>query len=343
MSDLTFNKIAGAVLATGLAVTGLIQLSGGVFSQDKVAKPGFKVDVVADTGGGAAAADVPPDWGTVLPTADVAAGQTVFAKCQSCHALGANGTGPNLMGVVGRHPGTEAGFSYSDGMKAFGAKQPVWDYDHLYMFLKGPQAYVSGTKMSFVGLKQPQDRINLIAYLRGQGADLIKEIEEDLRQVLASHHVPVAEVTGREKAPYSIWLKMQKKNVAFEQLSDVMAFRILIPDGEKAMCYAALGAVHDAYRVVPGRFKDYISTPKTNGYQSLHTGVTVPERRHAKIEVQIRTTEMHDVAENGVAAHWIYKQGNEATPNGKWVRALLDILEDAEGQPHQHSSALPAH
>ena len=172
MSDLTFNKIAGAVLATGLAVTGLIQLSGGVFSQDKVAKPGFKVDVVEDTGGGAAAADVPPDWGTVLPTADVAAGQTVFAKCQSCHALGANGTGPNLMGVVGRHPGTEAGFSYSDGMKAFGAKQPVWDYDHLYMFLKGPQAYVSGTKMSFVGLKQPQDRINLIAYLRGQGGTL---------------------------------------------------------------------------------------------------------------------------------------------------------------------------
>jgi len=172
MSDLTFNKIAGAVLATGLAITGLIQLSGGVFGEEKVAKPGFKVDVVEDTGGGAPAADVPPDWGTVLPAADKAAGQAVFAKCQSCHQLGANGTGPNLIAVVGRHPGTEAGFSYSDGMKAFGAKQPIWDYDHLYMFLKGPQAYVNGTKMSFVGLKAPQDRINLIAWLRDQGGTL---------------------------------------------------------------------------------------------------------------------------------------------------------------------------
>ena len=141
------------------------------FGEEKVAKPGFKVEVQEETGG-AAVADVPPDWGTVLPKADATAGQAVFAKCQSCHSLTANGTGPNLTGVVGRHPATEAGFAYSDGMKAFGAKQPVWDYDHLYMFLKGPQAYVNGTKMTFVGLKQPQDRINLIAYLRSQGGTL---------------------------------------------------------------------------------------------------------------------------------------------------------------------------
>ena len=172
MSDLTFNKYAGAVLATCFVIAGLVQLSGGVFSDEKVAKPGFKVEVAEETGGGAAAADVPPDWGTVLPTADVAAGQAVFAKCQSCHSLTANGTGPDLEAVVGRHPGSEAGFAYSDGMKAFAAKQPVWDYDHLYMFLKGPQAYINGTKMTFVGLKQPQDRINLIAYLRGQGGTL---------------------------------------------------------------------------------------------------------------------------------------------------------------------------
>ena len=173
MSDsLAFNKYAGAVLATCFVIAGLVQLSGGVFSEEKVAKPGFKVDVVDETAGGAAVADVPPDWGTVLPKADVAAGQATFAKCQSCHSLTANGTGPNLTGVVGRHPGTEAGFSYSDGMKAFGAKQAVWDYDHLYMFLKGPQAYVNGTKMTFVGLKQPQDRINIIAYLRTQGGTL---------------------------------------------------------------------------------------------------------------------------------------------------------------------------
>lgn len=170
-----------------------------------------------------------------------------------------------------------------------------------------------------------------LTYLRGQSANLIKEIEQDLKRVLERHGVPYLDINGREKSPYSIWLKMQKKNVSFEALSDVMAFRVLVP--EKGQCYAALGAVHDAYRVVPGRFKDYISTPKGNGYQSLHTGVTVPERRNAKIEVQIRTKEMHEIAEYGVAAHWIYKQGEPATKERRrypWVRALLDILEDAE-------------
>ncbi|HEY3948669.1 cytochrome c family protein [Phenylobacterium sp.] len=171
MSDLTFNKYAGAILGTCFLIAIVTQGSSMLFSEEKVAKPGFKVEVQEETGG-AVVADVPPDWGTVLPKADVAAGQTVFAKCQSCHSLTANGTGPNLTGVVGRHPATEPGFNYSDGMKAFGAKQPVWDYDHLYMFLHGPQAYVSGTKMTFVGLKQPQDRINLIAFLRTQGGTL---------------------------------------------------------------------------------------------------------------------------------------------------------------------------
>ncbi|HEY8003624.1 MAG TPA: cytochrome c family protein, partial [Phenylobacterium sp.] len=171
MSDLTFNKYAGAVLATCFVIAGLVQVSNGVFNQQKVAKPGFKVEVQEETGG-AAAADVPPDWGTVLPAADVAAGQQVFAKCQSCHSLTANGTGPDLMGVVGRKPGTEPGYAYSDAMKAEGAKVPIWDYEHLYEYLKSPQAYVNGTKMTFVGLKQPQDRINVIAYLHAQGSNL---------------------------------------------------------------------------------------------------------------------------------------------------------------------------
>ncbi len=169
-----------------------------------------------------------------------------------------------------------------------------------------------------------------LTYLRGQGADLIAEIEADLRRVFADAGVTLVDIQGREKSPYSIWLKMQKKNVAFEQLSDIMAFRIIVP--EKGDCYAALGAIHSAYRVVPGRFKDWISTPKTNGYQSLHTGVTVPERRNAKIEVQIRTKEMHEIAENGVAAHWSYKQGPGSSRDQKrypWVRDLLEILENA--------------
>ncbi len=176
MSDsLTFNKYAGAVLATGFVIALLVNASGMVFSQDKVAKPGFKVEVTEDTGGGAAAPDVPPDWGTVLKTADVAAGEVVFQKCKSCHNAdngGANGTGPNLWGVVGRPPASHAGFAYSDGMKAFAAKQPIWDYEHIYEFVKGPQAYINGTKMTFVGLKQPQDRINVIAYLHTQGSTL---------------------------------------------------------------------------------------------------------------------------------------------------------------------------
>jgi cytochrome c len=174
MSDLTFNKYAGAVLATCFVIAGLVQLSSGVFSQEKVAKPGFKVEVTEETAGGTVA-EVPPDWGTVLKTADPAAGATVFEKCKSCHNAdngGANGTGPNLWGVVGRQPGSHPGFAYSDAMKAFGAKQPIWDYEHIYEFIKGPQAYINGTKMTFVGLKQQQDRINVIAYLHGQGSTL---------------------------------------------------------------------------------------------------------------------------------------------------------------------------
>ena len=175
MSDLTFNKYAAAVLATGFTIAILVQVTTGVFGQEKVAKPGFKVEVAESAEGGAAAADVPPDWGTVLKTADVSAGEATFAKCKSCHNAdngGANGTGPNLWGVVGRAPGSHGGFAYSDGMKAFAGKTPTWDYQHIYEFLKGPQAYIAGTKMTFVGLKAPADRINVIAYLHNQGSTL---------------------------------------------------------------------------------------------------------------------------------------------------------------------------
>ena len=172
-----------------------------------------------------------------------------------------------------------------------------------------------------------QARLN---FLRGQGADVIEEVREDLTRVCTEAGVQVVEVTGREKSPYSIWEKMQRRNVAFEQLSDIMAFRVVVPTREA--CYAALGAVHAAYPVIAGRFKDYISTPKSNGYQSLHTGVTLREPRNQKIEVQIRTAEMHDVAENGLAAHWIYKQHDAAAAEAqrfRWVQDLLEILENS--------------
>ena len=174
-----------------------------------------------------------------------------------------------------------------------------------------------------------QARLN---FLRGQGADVIDEVRAELTRICREAGVKVIEVGGREKSPYSIWEKMQRRNVAFEQLSDLMAFRVVVET--KADCYAALGAVHSAYQVIAGRFKDNISTPKSNGYQSLHTGVTLREPRNQKIEIQIRTPDMNDIAENGVASHWLYKthdakvDGND-TKQFRWVQDLLEILEDS--------------
>jgi len=176
MSDLTFNKIAGAVLATGLAIVGLKELSAGVFaSEGHVEKPGYAIEVAADTGGGAAPPEAPVDWGTALPAADVKAGEAVFAKCKSCHNAdngGPNGTGPNLWGVEGRKPGSHPGFAYSAAMTDFGAKQPVWDFEHISEFIKEPQKHLPGTKMTFVGLKKTEDRVNIIAYLHTLGSSL---------------------------------------------------------------------------------------------------------------------------------------------------------------------------
>jgi len=173
-----------------------------------------------------------------------------------------------------------------------------------------------------------QARLN---YLRGQGADVIDEVKRELAAVCRESGVEVLEVSGREKSAFSIWQKMQMRNVAFEQLSDIMAFRIVVPTREQT--YMALGAVHNAYPVIAGRFKDYISTPKANGYQSLHTGVTLRHPRNQKIEVQIRTQDMHDVADNGVAAHWNYKEGDHAPPSETqrigWVQDLLEILDNS--------------
>jgi GTP pyrophosphokinase len=173
-----------------------------------------------------------------------------------------------------------------------------------------------------------QARLN---YLRGQGADVIEEVKRELAAVCREAGAAVLEVSGREKSAFSIWQKMQTRNVAFEQLSDIMAFRIVVPTREQ--CYIALGAVHNAYPVIAGRFKDYISTPKANGYQSLHTGVTLRHPRNQKIEVQIRTREMHEIADNGVAAHWNYKEGEIEPPSETkrygWVQDLLEILENS--------------
>lgn len=173
--------------------------------------------------------------------------------------------------------------------------------------------------------------VNRLAFLRSEGTTVVDNIIAELHKLLKDHGID-AEITGREKTGYSIWKKMQRKNVAFEQLSDIMAFRIVVDSIEQ--CYATLGLIHGRYPSVPGRFKDYISTPKPNGYRSIHTTVMGPSRQ--RIEIQIRTREMHYQADMGVAAHWAYKSGDLPTLKDvkkyRWLRELLEILEQ-EQQP----------
>ncbi|MEZ5814689.1 MAG: bifunctional (p)ppGpp synthetase/guanosine-3',5'-bis(diphosphate) 3'-pyrophosphohydrolase [Alphaproteobacteria bacterium] len=172
---------------------------------------------------------------------------------------------------------------------------------------------------------------NRLSFLRAEGNDVVDNIIDELQKLLKDAGVN-AEITGREKTGYSIWKKMQRKNVAFEQLSDIMAFRIVVDTVEQ--CYVTLGLIHSRYSSIPGRFKDYISTPKSNGYRSIHTTVMGPARQ--RVEIQIRTAEMHYQADMGVAAHWAYKGGDmpslKDVTKYRWLRELLEILEQ-EQQP----------
>ncbi len=167
-----------------------------------------------------------------------------------------------------------------------------------------------------------------LEFLRRESEDVVPKIVSELERTLAENGL-MAFVSGREKRAYSIWRKMQRKNIEFEQLSDIIAFRIVVENPED--CYRALGIMHTHYPMIPEQFDDYISTPKLNGYRSLHTAVIGPEQH--RIEVQIRTIEMHDLAEYGVAAHWRYKQSDEHAGGRqyRWLRELLDILEQTSG------------
>ena len=160
--------------------------------------------------------------------------------------------------------------------------------------------------------------------LQKETGDVIHRITSDMRHELEKAEVE-AEVFGRAKKPYSIWRKMQEKSQGFSRLSDIYGFRVITETEED--CYRALGAIHQRWRAVPGRFKDYISQPKTNGYRSIHT--TVSGRDGKRVEVQIRTGQMHDVAETGVAAHWSYRDGVRsenpfAVDPAKWISSLSE-------------------
>ena len=165
-----------------------------------------------------------------------------------------------------------------------------------------------------------------LAQLKEGGGDRIAKIGSGLKLLLSRAGIE-ADVSGREKHPYSIWKKMAERHISFEQLSDIMAFRAIVPTEEA--CYAALGTIHRRWPMVPGRFKDYISTPKRNGYRSLHTSVIHAD--NMRVEIQIRTAAMHEEAELGLAAHWAYKQ-NKVRPDTQhsWIADLVEILDTAE-------------
>lgn len=174
--------------------------------------------------------------------------------------------------------------------------------------------------------------------LREESGDLIKEIHRELKHKLADENIS-AEIQGREKRPYSIWTKMERKQLSLSQLSDIFGFRVIVQ--EPIDCYRVLGVVHQNWRSVPGRFKDYISNAKQNDYRSIHTTVIGPHRR--RVELQIRTREMDNVAERGVAAHGFYKDIKDAsqaeaglsvpaaTSNAyRWLRHLVDIMSSSD-------------
>jgi len=174
MSDLTFNKIAGGVLAAGLVIFGLRELTTIAFHKEAPEKAGYAV-AIQETPDEGPAAEVAPDWGTVLlDPANAVTGQAVSAKCASCHSFtlgGANGTGPNLYGTLGKTPAIHAGFAYSAAFTGYAAGK-TWTFDEMDAFLKAPQKHVPGTKMTFIGLKKQEERVAMIAYLQTLGSVL---------------------------------------------------------------------------------------------------------------------------------------------------------------------------
>ena len=165
--------------------------------------------------------------------------------------------------------------------------------------------------------------------LRSKGGGQVDDIALGIKQALAAAGLQV-QVWGREKQPFSIWKKMAERHVSFDQVTDIFAFRIITES--EADCYRAIGVLHTTWQFIPGRFKDYISTPKTNGYRSLHTALMY--ENSMRVEVQIRTAEMHRLNEFGLAAHWAYKQGERPDGQVGWLRDLIEIV-DASQDPEE--------
>ncbi len=177
-----------------------------------------------------------------------------------------------------------------------------------------------------------KERLN---FIKNNREDTFKTISSELIKVLKKNDIE-AKITGREKTPFSIWRKMQNKKISLEQLTDIVGFRVLLNNVQD--CYKTLGVFHSEFSAIPGRFKDYISTPKINNYKSIHTAVIGPNKQ--RIEIQIRTFDMHEFAERGIASHWKYKSSEKISALSwkeyDWLRDLVEIIEQGNSPEHYY-------
>jgi len=175
--------------------------------------------------------------------------------------------------------------------------------------------------------------LDRLSFIKNKREDIIKQVSDELEDLLKSNKIE-AEITGREKTPFSIWRKMQNKRISLEQLTDIVGFRVIVKNIND--CYITLGIFHNKYSAIPGKFKDYISTPKINQYKSIHTSVIGPMKK--RIEIQIRTKPMHEFAERGIASHWKYKSSEKFSELSwkeyDWLRDLVEIVETGGSPEH---------
>jgi RelA/SpoT family (p)ppGpp synthetase len=191
--------------------------------------------------------------------------------------------------------------------------------------------------LSFSVLNKPARNliIERLKFIKNNRADSFKSTSVDLINLLKSNGIN-ATITGREKTPFSIWRKIQNKKISLEQLTDIIGFRIIVNNIDD--CYKTLGVFHSKFSTIPGKFKDYISTPKINKYKSIHTSVIGPKKN--RIEIQIRTFEMHEFAERGIASHWKYKSSEKFSDLSwkeyDWLRDLVEIIETGNSPEHYY-------
>jgi RelA/SpoT family (p)ppGpp synthetase len=191
--------------------------------------------------------------------------------------------------------------------------------------------------LSFAVLNKPARDLILerLNFIKNNREDTFKSISVDLINLLKSNGIE-ATIAGREKTPFSIWRKIQNKKISLEQLTDIIGFRIIVKNIED--CYKTLGVFHSKFSTIPGKFKDYISTPKINKYKSIHTSVIGPRKN--RIEIQIRTFDMHEFAERGIASHWKYKSSEKFSELSwkeyDWLRDLVEIIETGNNPEHYY-------